>query len=164
MTTTYGPVGAFPTSSTTGTSSTTPTAKDSNTVDTDMFLKLLVAQLKYQDPNNTTDPSEFLSQSAQFSTVEKLSALEKLAQKAYDSSQQQAATSLIGKTITYTTASGDSATGVVTSASVNASIPNLTVNGINVSLDAVTAVSAPAANQANQASQTGSTTGSGATG
>lgn len=151
MAITYGPVGTFPTTTPT-TTPTTPTTAGSttstrtttagpNAVNTDLFLKLLVAQLRYQDPNNATSPSEFLSQSAQFSTVEKLATLETLTQKAYTGSQQQLAASLIGRTITYTTASGDSATGVVTSASVGASTPNLTVNGLTVSLDTVTAVS-----------------------
>jgi flagellar basal-body rod modification protein FlgD len=137
----YGLVGTFTSSGITSTTSTTATTKDKNAIDTDMFLKLLVAQLKYQDPNNATDPSQFLSQSAQFSTVEKLAALEKLTQQAFDSGRQQTATSLIGRTVTYTNASGESQTGVVTGASLGASTPNLTVNGLTVSLDAVTQVS-----------------------
>ena len=57
---------------------TTPTTTDSNftsTVDKDMFLKLLVAQLRYQDPSNPVDSSQFLSQTAQFSMVEQLAAM-----------------------------------------------------------------------------------------
>ena len=42
-----------------------------DTSDKDMFLQLLVAQMKYQDPMNPTDSSEFLSQSAQFTALEK---------------------------------------------------------------------------------------------
>jgi flagellar basal-body rod modification protein FlgD len=170
MTTTYGPVGTFPTMSTTAATSSTAlttsaesATKDPNAVNTDMFLKLLVAQLKYQDPSNATDPSEFLSQSAQFSAVEKLTALETLTQKAYDSSRQQTAASLVGRTITYTTAGGDSATGVVTSVSVSASTPNLTVNGITVPLDAVTSVGSSTTSQTSS-TQTDATTGGGGTG
>jgi flagellar basal-body rod modification protein FlgD len=146
MTTTYGPVGTFGRATTTATtgsttgSSTTASTKDRNAVDTDMFLKLLVAQLKYQDPNHATDPSEFLSQSAQFSTVEKLAALEKLTQKAYDSSRQQTAASMVGRTVTWTDATGTPQTGVVSSASVGAATPNLTVGTFTVSLDDVTSV------------------------
>jgi flagellar basal-body rod modification protein FlgD len=147
MTTTYGPVGAFGPTATTATpgssatgSSATASTKDRNAVDTDMFLKLLVAQLKYQDPNNATDPSEFLSQSAQFSTVEKLAALEKLTQKAYDSSRQQTAASMVGRTVTWTDATGTPQTGVVSSVSVGATTPNLTVGTLTVSLDDVTSV------------------------
>jgi flagellar basal-body rod modification protein FlgD len=133
--------------SSTGTTYTASTARqstdDPNAVDKDMFLKLLVAQLKYQDPNNATDPSEFLSQTAQFTTVEKLNDLEALSQKVYDSSRQQTATAMVGQTVTYTAVSGKSATGVVTAVSVGSSTPNLTVGGVQVSLDSVTAVAAP---------------------
>lgn len=154
-TTGYGPVGAFPTPTTTATSGTAGSSSstdDPNAVDKDMFLKLLVAQLKYQDPNNATDPSEFLSQTAQFTTVEKLNALEKLSQKVYDGSRQQTATAMIGQTVSYATAAGETRTGIVTGVSVGAATPNLTVNGIQVSLDAVSAVTAAAA-------ATGTTTG-----
>jgi flagellar basal-body rod modification protein FlgD len=102
-----------------------------------MFLKLLVAQLKYQDPNNATDPSEFLSQTAQFTTVEKLSALESLSQKAYDASRQQTATALIGTTVTYTDVAGKEQTGLVSGVSIGSSTPNLTINGVKISLDSV---------------------------
>ena len=37
-----------------------------------MFLKLLTAQLQNQDPSNPTDPTQFVSQLAQFSSVEQL--------------------------------------------------------------------------------------------
>jgi flagellar basal-body rod modification protein FlgD len=40
------------------------------TVDYDAFLKLLVAQLKNQDPTNPTDSAEFMAQLASFSNVE----------------------------------------------------------------------------------------------
>lgn len=143
----YGPVGALPTtssttSSTSGTTSgpSTTASKDRTAVDKDMFLKLLVAQLKYQDPNNATDPSEFLSQTAQFTTVEKLNALEALSQKVYDGGRQQTATAMIGHTVTYTDVAGTTRTGLVTGVSVGSSTPNLTVNGAKVSLDTVTAV------------------------
>jgi flagellar basal-body rod modification protein FlgD len=120
--------------------STTTSTSDQTSLDKDTFLKLLVAQMKYQDPSSPTDPSQFISQTAQFTTVEKLSTLADLSQKAYDSSRQLTAATMIGRTVTWTDVSGNSVTGVVTGASVGASTPNLTVGGKTVSLDSVTDV------------------------
>jgi flagellar basal-body rod modification protein FlgD len=46
-------------------------AKSSNsTVSKDMFLQLLVAQIKYQDPMNPADGATYLTQLAQFQQLE----------------------------------------------------------------------------------------------
>ncbi|HMC61554.1 MAG TPA: flagellar hook capping FlgD N-terminal domain-containing protein [Candidatus Solibacter sp.] len=58
------------TSATSGASSSPATATASAAVTKNMFLQLLVAQLKNQDPLNPTDPSTFMSQLAQFQQLE----------------------------------------------------------------------------------------------
>jgi flagellar basal-body rod modification protein FlgD len=50
--------------------STTAANAASATVDKDMFLQLLVAQLKNQDPLNPTDSTQFVTQLAQFQQLE----------------------------------------------------------------------------------------------
>jgi flagellar basal-body rod modification protein FlgD len=52
------------TTSSTGSSATTPP------VDKNMFLQLLVAQLRNQDPMNPTDGTQFVAQLAQFQQLE----------------------------------------------------------------------------------------------
>ena len=54
---------AFPS----GISTTQSTSEDKQ-----MFLQLMVAQLRYQDPLNPADSGEFLAQSAQFTSLEKM--------------------------------------------------------------------------------------------
>lgn len=46
--------------------------QSSTTLDKDAFLQLLATQMKYQDPLEPTSNTEYLSQMAQFSTVEQL--------------------------------------------------------------------------------------------
>lgn len=46
--------------------------KSNSSLDKDAFLQLLVAQMQYQDPLQPTSNTEYMSQLAQFSTVEEL--------------------------------------------------------------------------------------------
>jgi flagellar basal-body rod modification protein FlgD len=55
----------------TGFSAATPSATATQE-DKQMFMELMVAQLRYQDPLNPTDSGEFLAQSAQFTALEKM--------------------------------------------------------------------------------------------
>ena len=50
--------------------SANPPATGASTVTKDMFLQLLVAQIKNQDPLNPADGAQFLTQLAQFQTLE----------------------------------------------------------------------------------------------
>ncbi len=81
----------------------------------DVFMKLLVAQMRYQDPGNPVDSSQMMSQTAVFSQVEKLEQL--VNQNASMLVLQESATAdaLVGRTATYTDTTGASKTGVVTS-------------------------------------------------
>jgi flagellar basal-body rod modification protein FlgD len=81
----------------------------------DVFMKLLVAQMRYQDPGNPVDSSQMMSQTATFSQVEKLEQL--VNQNASMLVLQESATAgaLVGRTATYTDTTGASKTGVVTS-------------------------------------------------
>jgi flagellar basal-body rod modification protein FlgD len=50
-------------------------AADANGLGQDAFLKLLVTQLQHQDPSNPMDNSQFITQLATFSSLEKLSSI-----------------------------------------------------------------------------------------
>jgi flagellar basal-body rod modification protein FlgD len=104
----------------TGTTVATSTAPTS-TVDRpaqmskDVFMKLLVAQMRYQDPSKPADSSQMMTQTATFSQVEKLEQL--VTQNASMLALQESATAgaLVGRTATYTDTTGASVTGVVSS-------------------------------------------------
>ncbi len=60
----------MPTGSTSGTTSSPTVTPSSVSVDQNMFLQLLVAQLQNQDPSNPMDSSTFITQLAQFQQLE----------------------------------------------------------------------------------------------
>lgn len=68
---------ASPVSALTGSQSTTsgPTSIGASAPNEQMFLQLLVAQLKNQDPMSPTDGTQFVSQLAQFSELEQVIAI-----------------------------------------------------------------------------------------
>ncbi len=94
------------------TTSTETTAKEkSSTLDKQAFLQLLVAQMKYQDPLEPTDNTEYISQLATFSSLEQM-------QNMSATLELQRGSSLVGKEVyleTQNTSTGDtnSVTGVV---------------------------------------------------
>lgn len=83
----------------------------------DSFLKLLVAQLKYQDPSSPVDSAQFMSQTAQFQQVQTLSSVADLTTQMVAAQRLLNGSALIGRQVTYTGADGKDVTGAVTSAS-----------------------------------------------
>jgi flagellar basal-body rod modification protein FlgD len=123
-----------------GTNQTPATAKSTtanNQLGKDTFLKLLVAQLKYQDPSHPQDGTEFLAQTAQFTMVEKLTDLASGQQEMLAAQQMLSASGLVGRTVTYTNSDGIEATGVVSSAKLSGSSPTLRVGTTDVPLSSV---------------------------
>lgn len=89
------------TQATTNTTTTTTTAAKSKTqVDYDSFLKLLVAQMKNQDPTNPMDSTQYVAQLASFSQVEQSVNMNAKLDSLLQSSALGQANSLIGRTVT----------------------------------------------------------------
>ena len=143
-----GPYGTLPpgtpgATGTTGTSgipgsTSTSTASD----DKDMFLQLLVAQMKYQDPMNPTDSAEFLAQSAQFTALEKMQDVADQTAALLSAQISFGAAGMVGKNVTYVTEDGGTASGVVGSVTYSADGPRLMVGDQAVTLGQISAISA----------------------
>ncbi len=121
--------------------------------DKEMFLQLLVAQLRYQDPMNPADSSEFLSQSAQFTALEKMQDVADQTAALLTAQVSFGASGLVGKQVTYLDENGDAVAGTVSSVTYGANGPTLVVDGETVQLGQVQSVDASATQPA-----TGTTT------
>ena len=110
--------------------------------DKDTFLKLLVAQLKYQDPSKPADSTQFLAQTAQFTQVEKLGDIADMLK----SQRMVSASSLVGQTVTYMDQFGARQTGVISAAKLNGdSEPMLRIGNSEVMLSKVMEIQATGA-------------------
>jgi flagellar basal-body rod modification protein FlgD len=120
-----------------GANNTTTAKSPDDQFGKDTFLKLLVAQLKYQNPLQPQDGSEFLAQTAQFTMVEKLSSLESESKSSLAANQMLAATSMIGHEVKYKDNDGNDQTGVVTSVKVTSNGPLMHIGDNDISYNAI---------------------------
>jgi flagellar basal-body rod modification protein FlgD len=104
-------------------------------LDSTAFLKLLVAQLRYQHPLSPSDPSAMLQQTASFTQVETLQQLAKAQQQILVLQQTAMAADLIGKDVSATAADGTELRGTVDAVRFNATGPVLLVGGSQVPLN-----------------------------
>jgi flagellar basal-body rod modification protein FlgD len=128
---------------------TTPTPATQNTVPggssilgtlgSDAFLKLFVAQLKYQNPMEPMDGSQMLQQTSQFTQVETLQQLAEAQRTVMGYQQMATATALIGKQVTALDG-GERVTAVVDSVQVSSSGPILVMGRRQVPLTEVVSV------------------------
>ena len=98
----------------TGASDGATNQTDPQVMGKDMFLKLLVAQLKYQNPMEPVDSSQFMAQTAQFTMVEKLQAMAAQTDALVAGEASQRAAGLLGRQVSYLDSEGVTQTGVVT--------------------------------------------------
>ena len=109
-------------------------------INSNTFLKLLVAQLSHQDPMNPTDSSTYITQEAQFAMVQSMNALAKQNAAILQSQQMQEATAFIGKNVTYVDANGVQNVGVVSSASPGSNGAVVRVGDTQVPVTSITSV------------------------
>lgn len=107
----------------------------------DDFLKLMVTQLRHQDPMNPVNDTAFLAQMAQFATLEQITNVGDYSALQLGAQATAQALSLTGKTVTYTDANGKPRTGVVERVVFDKGAATLTIGGVaGISPSAVTEV------------------------
>ena len=132
------PIGAVGTPTTTASS----TADRKDQMGKDTFLKLLVAQMRFQDPSNPTSSSEFMAQTATFTQVEKLEEIAAQNASLLALQRSSSAGALVGRTVSYTDETGAKRTGQVTSVRLGTDTTEATamVGGVSVSMGRITEV------------------------
>ena len=104
----------------------------------DDFLKLLITQLSNQDPTSPMEDTQFISQMAQFSSLEQLTNMNESFNKMAAMINSSQATSTLGKTVEVDL--GDTTSqGVVEATSFGAN-PQVMVNGMYYDLNKIKAV------------------------
>jgi flagellar basal-body rod modification protein FlgD len=108
--------------------------------DSDMFMTLLVTQLRSQDPSSPLDTNEMIGQTTQLASMEQLTQLTTTTQASFALQQQIAAASVIGREVTYPDADGISRTGTATAVSFDGEAPTVTVGDTTILLSAITRI------------------------
>ena len=133
------------------TTATATTESSLGQLDSDAFLKLLVAQMKYQNPLAPSDASAMLEQTAQFTTVETLQAISETNQALLGFQQTTLAMGTVGKEVNAFSLYGDAVTGVVETVRFTADGPMLELDsGIEIPLANVVEVSTPPADESTE--------------
>ena len=101
------------TQATTGSTGSSQSRNTTGVMGKDDFLKLLVAQLKNQDPMAPSTDQEWIGQMAQFSQLEQASNTAKDTARMADQLGHAGALGLIGRTVTYEDGDGNPVTGLV---------------------------------------------------
>ena len=113
--------------------------------DKDMFLSLLVAQMRYQNPLDPMKSTEFMQQAAQLASVEAVQSMAAAQTQATEMQTAFVAASLVGRQVTGTDASGAEVTGVVDRVMISPAGVALEVDGKQVPLASVSEIALPPA-------------------
>ena len=107
--------------------------KTSQDLGKDDFLNLLVTQLKYQDPMSPMEDKEFISQMAQFTSLEQMKNMN-------NAVQITQATSYIGKQVTWADSQGTEQTGIVIAIRIVNSEPKVMIGEESIELKKIMSV------------------------
>jgi flagellar basal-body rod modification protein FlgD len=144
-------------------SNSSPSAtKESGKVDRDSFLQLLVTQLRHQDPLDPVGNTEFISQLAQFQSLESQSAMSKSIDDLVHIQESQLALAglsqaalLVGKHVTWIDEKGKPGEGNVDSVTVENGVMMVNTKNGKVPVALLTSIGLAAAPSADPPSNNG---------
>lgn len=118
----------------------TPATDAKKTMDQEVFLSLLVAQLRNQDPTSPMDTTEMMSQSTQLASMEALNGMADVSRESFSLQMRIAATGMVGQTVSWFDADGSTRSGTATAVSFAGATPTVLVGDTEVPLDLIAAV------------------------
>jgi flagellar basal-body rod modification protein FlgD len=102
------------------------TASASTSVDrpdqmgSDTFLKLLVAEMKYQDPSNPMSSSDMMAQTATLTQTQALQTIADQNKQTLTLQRSLSAGALVGHQVSYTASDGSTQSGVISAVKISA--------------------------------------------
>lgn len=129
----------------TGVYSASTVRNPKQTMDSEVFMKLLVTQLQHQDPSSPMDTNQMISQTTQLSMMEKMTELTTTSTENFSLQMRIAAAAIVGKQVSYSDAKGATVTGVASSVSFAGSVPQVSIGGVDVPLDVISGITTKSA-------------------
>ena len=143
------------------TTDATTSVSNSKGFDSETFLKLLVAQLKYQDPSDPASSTELMAQTATLAQVQSLDAIADQNSQLLTLQKSLSAGALVGQTVSYTDTDGATRSGLVTAVKISGDAATPTkavIGGVDVDLARVSQVSLPTTTTTTPATTPATTT------
>ena len=106
----------------------------------DDFMQLLITQLKNQDPMKPMEDKEFITQLAQFSSLETMEKLTGQMEELTGSQMLVQAATLIGKSISAKLPTGEVVTGTISQVKMLSGQPTAVVNGREIDTSLISTI------------------------
>ena len=120
---------------------TAPTRAPKQTLDGEAFMSLLVTQLRNQDPSSPMDTNQMISQTTQLAMMEKITAMTTTSDENFSLQMRTAAAGLLGQIVSYHGKDGTVLSGTPNSVSYAGAVPQVTIGGMAIPLDAILSIS-----------------------
>jgi flagellar basal-body rod modification protein FlgD len=114
--------------------------KPKQAMDSEVFMSLLVSQLRNQDPSSPMDTNEMISQTTQLAMMEKITEMTTTGTENFSLQMRIAAAGIVGNNVSYVDAAGVAVTGVASSVSFLGAVPTVSVGGKDIPLDQISGI------------------------
>jgi flagellar basal-body rod modification protein FlgD len=124
------------------TTSATTSVDRPDQMGSDTFLKLLVAEMKYQDPSNPMSSADMMAQTATLTQTQALQTIADQNKQTLALQRSLTAGALVGHQVSYTASDGSTQSGVISAVQISSSNNTTTavIGGESVDIGRITSV------------------------